>query len=368
MYAPKLLIHSNVRIERERALPIKGEALVQLGDKVKADQEVLVTELKGDLLIVRLAERLGISPDEAIQGVVVAEGQAIKEGDLLCKKSGLFGFFEEKVNAPATGQIEFISKESSHIGIRMKPERLAVTAYLPGVVTAIDSDRVVKIQSSVGVLQGVFGRGAEGLGTISFLSVNKDQLIDCNHLAALGDDLTGMIITGGAGISEDAFIMASERNVCGIVTASMTSVFVEKLLGSLSGKHDQSHLPIIMITEGFGNLPLSQKAYEILKQNNGKAASISGKTQVRAGAIRPELIFHEPDSLVAMISEESTEDLSINDMVRVVRGKNFGKIARIVEIPRQMQVLDSGVQARCLVLQFEEGSTEPVALANLESV
>jgi hypothetical protein len=368
VYAPKLLIHPNVKVERERALPIKGQALAQIGDKVEADQEVLVTELKGDLLIVRLAERLGVSPDEAIEGVVVAEGQAIKEGDLLCQKSGLFGFFEEKVNAPATGMIEFISKESSHIGIRMKPERLAVKAYLPGVVAAIDSDRVVKIQSSVGVLQGVFGRGAEGLGTINLLSVENNQLIESEHLAPLGNDLSGLIIAGGAGISEDAFAMACERKVCGIVTAAITSDFVEKLLGGLSGKHEETHLPIIMITEGFGRLSLSQKAHDILTQNNGKTASISGKTQVRAGAIRPEVIFHEPNSSVPMISENSTDDLSIDDMVRVVRGKNFGKIARVVEIPRQMQVLDSGVHARCLILQFDGGSTEPVALANLESV
>jgi hypothetical protein len=38
--------------------------------------------------------------------------------------------------------------------------------------------------------------------------------------------------------------MACERKVCGIVTASVTSVFVDKCLGGLSGKQLKYHLTI----------------------------------------------------------------------------------------------------------------------------
>ncbi|HMO17997.1 MAG TPA: KOW motif domain-containing protein [Oligoflexia bacterium] len=368
MYTPKLLIHPNVRLKRERALPVKGSALFKVGDFVGAHEDVLVTELKGDLSIVKIAERLGISPDEAMSGVLVKEGQELYEGDLIFRKKGLFGFFEESVFSPVSGVVEFISKESSHIGIRSKPERLSVSAYLPGTVSSVTSDRVVEISSRVGVLQGVFGKGAEGFGVICFLPVKRDQIIEKSDLVDIDNDLDGVIVAGGASISEEAFSVLCERRTLGIVTASLSSRFVRGVLGGLGEAKRGGSTPVVMITEGFGFLPMSEKAFAILKNNDGKKASISGKTQVRAGAIRPELIFHDPDLSVSEISEDRTSQLLPGDMVRVVRGKNFGKIGKIIDAPRQMQVLESGVNARCLLLQLEKGEKEMVALANLESV
>src|SRR5207244_8153711 len=45
-----------------------------------------------------------------------------------------------------------------------------------------------------------------------------------------------------------------------------------------------------VLTEGFGQIPMASKTFELLHALNGRKASISGATQIRAGVIRPELI------------------------------------------------------------------------------
>jgi hypothetical protein len=369
VYTPKLILHPNVEITRERALPIKGEVHAQVGTEVEATQLVLSTELKGDLNIVRLNERLGISPDDASKGITVSIGDDIEIGTTLCVKKGIFGYFQETVESPSKGKIEFISIESAHIGIRSAPDYLEVKAFTPGTVVKTEHDRLLTIRSRVGIIQGVFGRGAEGIGKIISINIPEDTYITLSDLTSLEKtDLEGGIIAGGMSITEEAFLFAKENSVVGIVTGSLTSSFVEQILGGLTSKNTDERHPIILVTEGFGDLNLSQKASGILKKNHGKMASISGKTQIRAGAIRPELILHEADPQTPLIREETTSIPEVGNQVRIVRGTHLGQIGTISDIPKDLGKLDSGVVARVVEITLENNSKEIIALANLESI
>jgi hypothetical protein len=46
----------------------------------------------------------------------------------------------------------------------------------------------------------------------------------------------------------------------------------------------------IVCTEGFGQIGMAGRSFDLLKELNGRRASISGATQIRAGVIRPEVI------------------------------------------------------------------------------
>jgi hypothetical protein len=368
MYTPKLIAHGHVEITRERTLPIKGTIHVQEGDQVVADQVILSTELKGDLTIVRIIERLGLSADEAEKGILVSTGEKVSRETLLFRKKGLFGYFEETVTAPASGTVEFIIKETAHIGIRSAPELLEVSAYIPGTIVARSNDRRVLIQSHAGILQGVYGSGNERLGTVRAPSVSPDEIITVRHLEALTrEHVSGGIISGGMGIDEEAFALAAEWQAVGIVTASAKSAFVQNTIlknDSTAGVPS----PVFMITEGFGTLPMSEKAHDLLKKNNSRKASISGKTQIRAGAIRPEIIFHEPDHSLPLIKEESTTAPAVGDQVRIVRGNDFGKTGFITELPKTPAILESGVETRIARLSTSEGISIITALANIENL
>lgn len=374
MYAPKLITHANVQIERERTLPIKGKVHVEEGAQVQAGDKVLSTELKGDLTIIRIAEKLGISPGEAEKGVLINKGDIVQKNHLLFKKKGLFGLFEETLFSPCDGIIEFIIPESGHIGIRSAPEELFVNSYIPGRVTSIINNRKIIISSNVGLIQGVFGIGGEISGKIFSLSVKRDEIVDAHHINNIPKDkLSGSILCGGMSFTEEAFIAASILNVLGIVCGSFQSNFISEMQNGIFNQKLKnkgcSKPPVLMITEGFGQLPISERADKLIKSQHLKNASMSGKTQIRAGAIRPEIIFHEADKSISPIHENKSDPPKEGEVVRIVRGKHFGEIATISKLPKDPVKLNSGVEARVVEVILEADSKKIIlAMANIENV
>ena len=47
----------------------------------------------------------------------------------------------------------------------------------------------------------------------------------------------------------------------------------------------------LVVTEGYGNIKMSERTYNLLKLHDGKFVSINGATQIRAGVIRPEIVI-----------------------------------------------------------------------------
>ena len=47
----------------------------------------------------------------------------------------------------------------------------------------------------------------------------------------------------------------------------------------------------IIITEGFGDIAMARRTFELLKSHDGREASVNGSTQIRAGVMRPEILI-----------------------------------------------------------------------------
>ena len=86
----------------------------------------------------------------------------------------------------------------------------------------------------------------------------------------------------------------------------------------------------LIVTEGFGLIPMAHKTFDLLSRHGGAKASMSGTTQIRAGVIRPEIIIPlqpapDPSSAVEKIST-SRRGIASGDPVRVIREPYFGQI------------------------------------------
>ena len=171
MITPKRTIHSNIKIERERRLPISGTSLTQIGKKVSCDSELLTAEIKGEIAIIRLAEKFGIDPESILDGLKVKVGDKVSAGDLIFYRKGFFKFLTLEDYSDLNGTVEFISEESGHVGIRLSSKKLTLNAFIPGEVTEISKNRSVMLLSHVGLLQGVVGYGGEAIGKIRFFDV-----------------------------------------------------------------------------------------------------------------------------------------------------------------------------------------------------
>ena len=63
-YTPGLKVSDKVLITKKRILPLKGDVLVKVGDKVRPDTVVARTLLPGNVEPINVANILGIPPED----------------------------------------------------------------------------------------------------------------------------------------------------------------------------------------------------------------------------------------------------------------------------------------------------------------
>jgi hypothetical protein len=124
----------------------------------------------------------------------------------------------------------------------------------------------------------------------------------------------------------------------------------------------------LIITEGFGRIPMAMRTFELLKAKTGFLASINGATQIRAGVVRPEVIV--PLEQAGGASDGSDipgkQGLSVGDTVRIIRAPHFGKLATVRELPPEPREIPTESRVRVLVAEFSDGSRVIVPRSNVE--
>jgi hypothetical protein len=364
---PSLQVKAQALIRRRRELPIKGLLRVKVGDQVSEGDIVAEALLPGEMRIVRVAEELGVEADEVEKALRVVEGQAIEQGALLAERQGLFGFFTSRVSAPISGVVELISKETGHIAIRSAPKPLQLNAYLRGTVVETKDDRSLTIESHVDFIQGIFGVGGERQGKIHVLDVAPQQILAEKHLISIKK---GDIVVGGCRPSISVLNTLAEIGAVGLIVGSLDDRTLQQYLGfelgiALTGD-EQVPLTVIM-TEGFGSFAIAEHAGMLLKKSHGCHASINGATQVRAGAIRPEILIFGADSSISDSSSVSAY-MKVGVRVRMIRVPYFGMYGEIVELPDLLEEIPSGAKARVVRVKLGDGALITVPRANIELV
>jgi transcription antitermination factor NusG len=125
----------------------------------------------------------------------------------------------------------------------------------------------------------------------------------------------------------------------------------------------------LVVTEGFGQIDMAEKTFNLLKRFEGILALANGATQIRAGVIRPEVII-PLEKKVAKTKEAQFEQegLSVGSPVRVIRSPYFGRLGKVAGLPVPLQKLESESHARVLEVEFEDGKRAVVPRANVEMI
>jgi hypothetical protein len=367
-FTPGLTVRSGVVMRKLRELPLAGETLVQVGDRVTASQEVARAFLPGDLHIMRLPEKMGLEPFEVLKGLRVKEGDAVESGALLCEHAGFFGWLKTRFVSTATGIVEFISERTGHVGVRTASKPVTLAAYISGEVVAVEAGKSVLIETSGALVQGIFGVGGERSGVLSLLPVTEDQAVEVSDLPA---NCAGLILVGGASAAASVLKEAAARGALGFMVGSVDDKALKSYVGheigiALTG--DEKVAMTLIITEGFGKLAMSKRIVQLLKAFEGRRVSINGATQVRAGALRPELIVPDVSAENTMGARTDLEaaGLQVGSHVRLIRVPYFGLRGEVVELPHAMEEIPTGAHARVLRAKLADGLVVTVPRANVE--
>lgn len=366
MLTPSLGAKKNVRLKKIRELPIAGEILVKVAEEVSAETIVARAILPGDLSIMRVAELMGISRDEALSALRVKVGDEVMPETILSEHTGICGLFRSQLNAGMKGVVEFISSETAHVGLRGEPTVIAINAYVRGRVSKIDGKQAVTIETCGSLVQGIFGVGGERVGKLFLLAISPSDDISPEDIPA---DTGGKILVGGRKPSLAALQFAAAQGAVGFVCGSIDDVTLSSYVGheigvAITGDED---VPMtLIITEGFGELALSEKVLAILKPLHDFEASINGATQVRAGAVRPEIIV--PSGTGSAEEVAGAAEFELGQKVRIIRVPYFGLEAEITELPHELVTIETGAHTRVLKVRLPSQEIVTVPRANVEII
>lgn len=367
-YTPGLRVTEWARLERERRLPLRGDVLVEVGDTVEPGTVVARTELPGNVQIVNLASKLSIDPAKTMDALLQPVGAMVAADEPIAFAKGLFGFGRTEAKAPCAGVIESVSPVTGQLVLREPPIPVEVTAYVSGRVARVLEGEGVVVETRGAFLQGIFGVGGEASGPIAVPVNTPDAEL---QPADLGAEHRGRVIVGGAYVSYDTLLRARDIGVAAVIVGGFDDGDLKRLLGrdlgvAITGAEQLGFS--LVLTEGFGRIPMAQRTWKILKQHVGREASVSGATQIRAGVMRPEVVIPLGDD-VPERAEESGGGLEIGAMVRVIREPWFGRIGRVAALPAELAALETEALVRVLEIEFaDDRECRIVPRANVERI
>ncbi len=369
-YTPGLKVSEKTVIRKERKLPLWGDVLVKRGEKVNAEDVVARALLPGPVHPKNLAGELGISPSELRNVLTVKKGESVKKGQVIARARVFFGLFKVEAVSPVDGYLEEFSEITGQVIFRENPIPVEVRAYLDGIVEEVIPREGVIIRTVAALVQGIFGVGGEKTGT---LRVVVDSPYDILKAERLSGDLEGAIVVGGRTADLEAINKAAEVGIKALVLGSLDDGILRQFVGydigvAITGNED---VPFTLImTEGFGDLPMAERTFNLFKKFEGLKASANGATQIRAGVQRPEVIIFrkDVDPLEEVEDKLESGQLSIGTTVRIIRDPYFGEIGKVVELPNEPVIIETESKVRVLKVKLADGREVVVPRANVELI
>lgn len=368
-YTPGLRVTDHARVLRERRLPLRGEVLVERGAPVAPDTVVARTELPGNVQTVNLAGRLGVDPGRVGSALLSPVGSAVRRGEPVARASTMFGLVTNTVEAPCDGVIESVSPVTGQLLVREPPIPVEVNAYVTGVVAEVLPGEGVVVEAEGAFLQGIFGVGGETFGPLECVVAGPAEEL---RPADLRGEHRGRVVVGGAWVSHDTLLHARDLGVAAVVVGGFDDADLRRLLGrdlgvAITGSEELGLT--LVITEGFGRIPMAARTWELLARRRGEVASVSGATQIRAGVLRPEIVVPRAGGGAPAGTTTDEGSLEVGSLVRVIRAPHFGRIGRVVELPAALQALETEALVRVLVVELADGEGRAVVpRANVERI
>ncbi|MCS7263584.1 MAG: hypothetical protein NZ805_01985 [Armatimonadetes bacterium] len=371
-YTPGLTISADTVIIKVRRLPLKGQVLVDVGDEVEPDTVVARTDLPGPITTVRVAERLGVEPREVTKFLLKNIGDKVQAGEVIAERKSFFGLFTSRVTSPINGNVDFISEATGNIGIRHLPTPVEVNAYLKGLVIEVIPEEGAVVATRGVFVQGIFGLSGEKHGRIAVIAQSPDEVVPETKIS---DEHKGKVLIAGALAHWRLMEAAKQVGATALVTGGVLDSDIKRLLGYDIGVAITGHEPLpftLIVTEGFGEIAMAKRTFELLASQEGKEASVNGATQIRAGVIRPEIIvplekkIQLEDLQVPEQEAFAVGELSIGTPVRLIRAPYFGSLGRVSALPPEPQEIETETKTRVLEVELVGNDRVIVPRANVE--
>ena len=350
MQAPVNHIIGLTSIVRERLLPVSGNVLARIGQKVTPMDVIAETRWAREHVLLDVARLLRVSPNAADRLVKCKVDDRLAASTEIAVGKGLF---PRSVRTPRDGRV--VAVGGGQVLMEVGEAKLELRAGIPGTVIEVIANRGAVIQTAGALVQGVWGNGRIDSGLLVNVSETPDSMLTVGKLDI---SLRGSIILAGMVKDAETLDAAADLPVRGLILSS--------IFPSLLQKAREMRYPI-MVTDGFGAMPMNSAAYKLLSTNIKREVTVNAETFDRYSGTKPEVIIPLPVSSDPPVPRE-VETFAVGLQIRMRRPPFMGMIGSIVSIKPGLSVLPSGLRAPVAEVKLENNETVVAPLVNLEVV
>ncbi|WP_376793349.1 hypothetical protein [Thermoflexus sp.] len=328
-------------IRRERRLSVPGKVLVRRGDQVEATTVLAVAEQPTAVVIVDIASQLKVPPERAAAYLQQKSGASVRAQEVLAQRRIWMGLRTLRARSPVDGEI--VATGGGKVLIWTGVREIEVRAGFPGTVAEVLPSYGAVIETKGALIQAFWSSGPDFSGMIRIVTSGAEPL----RARSIDPVAQGTIVVGGAWIEPSALEQAERLQVKGIIAGSMDA--------SLLSMVREVSFPIVL-TEGFGRLPMHPGIFRILSLYQGREAFVL-QPPLRSDGLpgRPEILIPVPTESLPPPEPEGEVFLQPGLRVRLLREPYRGRTGTVERISPYPWTLDSGLRAWCVEIQLDGG-------------
>lgn len=355
MYYPvESRITALTTIRQERLLPVPGQVLVRPGEMVGPADVVARCQLPGQVRVVDVSRALGVPRNQAARYVRKAVGDTVQTDEVLASYRGPFAQLRPSCRSPVDGQI--VEVRGNLILLESAAATFELRAHLMGQISNVMPNWGVVISAAGTLIQGMWGSGGEAEGVLKMLVDNPEKPL---RARAIDVSCHGTVVVGGRILDDRVFEPAIEARIRGIIAGSVHADLCPLI----------ESLPFpVLITEGFGTVPMSKQVFSLLQSNAGREVMLNTDTRTHWGAKRPEVLIPLRAEEEMPREETGTHPFGVGDRVRALRAPHLGEMGTVAGLPERPHIVESEARLPVAVVDMEDGEQVLVPLANLELI
>lgn len=351
--APTAHVTLLATLRRERMLPLAGEVIVQLRQRVEAAAVVAQTFLADRHYLVDVARKLGVPDEKADSALVKQDGDPVKAGEPIAVRKTALGLGRRAARSPADGRLVVAAGGKALVAAISRPFELR--AGIPGQVVTVLQSRGVVIETTGALLEGVWGNGREDSAPLRLTSADPAAPLTADKVEM---EWRGALLAAGTLADAAALRRLGEVRVRGLVVGGLGPVLLPAARAL--------DLPVLVV-EGFGARGFSTPAWNLLTSNAGREAWLNAVAPDRFAGRQPELLIPLPSPGTAPLPPMEGQALAESRRVRVLRGPQTGRAGTVRTLSGRPVLVASGLRlpAAQVALDGAAGVVD-VPLANLE--
>lgn len=353
----RLRVQKSVVTHVRRRIVGEGEIAVKTGQIIEP-QDILGEDIvDAGFSSINLARLLKVPPSHVGRFLERPVGSKFYQGELVALKKGFLGLGEQVVTSPTDCVAEELNLVTGELRLKLLPKKHKIFAGMFGVVDAVSSSGEIVIRTQATEIFGLFGSGIQRFGELIILG-DKASLTTKLQIKNLH---AGMILVSGALILGAALREAVGMDAAGVIIGGINARDAKAICGETRPgmQKDTDMGTSLVVTEGFGPLPIGEDIFDILKEHEGRLCLISGNSaKVILPSIDADSIMNLRKVALPLADKDRKPTLkkgaevSVGSRVRMIWPPFMGYTGKIVAVDSLPTTLPSGVSTYLVTVEM----------------